>query len=132
MQAALQAFAKIEDIAKFALVGCLNTMVGLSIIYALKWQFAFTDASANLSGYAIALTVSFWLNRNWTFRHTGPAWPAAIRFLSVFATAYLINLLTVLSLIQLWHVDGYIAQALGVPPYTAMFYLGSRYFAFPR
>ena len=112
------------------MVGCANTLLGLVTIYALKWQVELDDTSANLLGYVVGLSVSFFLNRNWTFRHSGPTLPAAFRFLGVFGAAYLANLGTVLVLVHQFGVNGYYAQALGIPPYTIVFYLGSRFFAF--
>ena len=114
---------------KFLLVGVVNTAVGLAIIYGLKWLRR-SDVTANILGYLCGLMVSFTLNRNWTFRHAGTILPAALRFLLVFAVAYLANLGTVLGLIRLLGVNGYVAQTLGIIPYTTLFYLGSRYVAF--
>jgi putative flippase GtrA len=122
--------ARIEEAVRFVLVGIVNTFVGLSVIYLLKWSVALGDVGANAVGYVVGLAVSFVLNRNWTFRHSGKVMPAVARFVMVFAVAYAVNLATVLTLIKLAGVNAYLAQALGVPPYTILFFLGSRYFAF--
>ncbi len=114
---------------RFLLVGVANSTIGLSIIFLLKW-LGCSDITANVFGYATGLIVSFALNRKWTFDHSGSVLPAAWRFLLVFAIAYLANLLTVLALVRLVQMNAYAAQILGVPPYTAIFYVGSRYFAF--
>jgi putative flippase GtrA len=115
---------------KFLVVGIANTFVGLLAIYLCKWLLGFSDALANISGYMIALAVSFLLNREWTFRHSGAVLPALVRFLVIFALAYLLNLATVLIAIHYFGVNSYLAQAIGIAPYTVLFYLGSRYFAF--
>jgi putative flippase GtrA len=114
---------------RFLLVGLANSTIGLSIIFLLKWQGG-SDITANVFGYATGLIVSFALNRQWTFDHSGSVLPAAWRFLLVFAIAYVANLLTLLALVRLVQMNAYAAQVLGVPPYTAIFYVGSRYFAF--
>jgi hypothetical protein len=82
--------------------------------------------------YGAGLVLSFTLNRNWTFQHAGRIAPAAIKFAAVFVVAYLINLATVLVLIHNAGINAFVAQASGIPPYTALFYLGSRYIAFPK
>ena len=69
------------------------------------------------------------LNRRWTFRHSGAAWPALVKFLATVALAYAANLVAVMAAIQSG-VNGYAAQALGVPVYTAIAYWGSRLYAF--
>jgi putative flippase GtrA len=114
----------------FLLVGIANTLVGLSTIFIVKWGFGAGDVLANACGYLVGLSVSFTLNRRWTFRHKGAVLPAAARFLVAFAIAYSVNLATVLLLIHQFGINGYLAQFLGIPPYTALFYLISRYFAF--
>jgi len=45
---------------------------------------------------------------------------------------YAVNLGTVLVLLELFRMNGYAAQAFGILPYTALFYLGSRYVSFPK
>jgi putative flippase GtrA len=117
------------SLIKFLLVGVVNTLVGLSTIYLLKWFSGTSDTVANAGGYLLGLTVSFTLNRRWTFRHAGAIAPAFARFAAVFAIAYLANLGTVLTLIQ-FGINGYLSQAMGVLPYITIFYLGSRYSTF--
>lgn len=115
---------------RFLAVGVLNTLVGLLVIYGCKWLLGWGDVPANAVGYAVALANSFFLNRAWTFSDTGAVLPALLRFLIVFVLAYLLNLLTVLLAIDRLGVNSYVAQAIGIAPYTAFSYLGSRYFAF--
>ncbi len=115
---------------KFIGVGAVNTLVGLGVIVGCKRLFEFGDILANMSGYAVGLTIGFVLNRHWTFDHAGNVRTAALRFLAVFAVAYLTNLSCVLFAIRVAAIDAYMAQALGVLPYTAIFYLGSRLYAF--
>jgi putative flippase GtrA len=107
----------------------VNTLVGLSIIFSAKWFFSAEDVVANALGYGVGLLVSFSLNRSWTFAHSGAAGRAFVAFLAVQAIAYCLNLATVVGLISLG-IDSYLAQTLGIPPYTVTSYLGSRYFAF--
>ena len=115
---------------KFIVVGIANTFIGLLAIYLCKWLLGFSDALANISGYVTGLAVSFLLNRGWTFRHEGAMLPALARFLVIFALAYVLNLATVLIAINSFGVNSYLAQAIGIAPYTVFFYLGSRYFTF--
>jgi hypothetical protein len=50
----------------------------------------------------------------------------------VFCVAYLANLATVMILIGTFAVNSYLAQAIATAPYTALFYLGSRFLVFAR
>jgi putative flippase GtrA len=115
---------------RFLTVGVLNTLVGLSVIYACMGWLGMSDGWANASGYAVGLCVSFTLNRRWTFAHQGAIAPAAMRFLVVAAIAYATNLATVMGCIHGLGMNSYLAQALGVPPYTLTAYGLSRLWAF--
>lgn len=115
---------------RYLLVGVANTIVGLGVIYAVMYFLRFSDATANALGYCVGVGVSFFLNRTWTFRHTGSIAPALARFVGVLLVAYLANLVMVLVLINVIGINRYVAQALGVLPYTAIGYLGSRFVAF--
>lgn len=116
-------------ILRFLLVGMVNTLLGLTIIYIAKWFLGIGDVMANASGYGIGLLASFFLNRSWTFAYDGPGGRAFLAFLTVQGVAYGLNLACVMSLIG-YGFDSYVAQALGVLPYTTVSYLGSRYLVF--
>lgn len=120
----------VKEIAKFLSVGVVNLLVGLSVIYAAKWFFGVGDIAANALGYSIGLVVSFFLNSGWTFSYRGPRVPAMAKFVVVALVAYSMNLLTVIIAIDYIHLNDYLAQALGIPPYTLTSYLASKYLVF--
>jgi putative flippase GtrA len=122
--------AHLPQLGKFLSVGMINMVVGLLVIYACKWFLQMGDALANAVGYAAGLCTSFTLNSRWTFAYRGPQLPALLKFLLVAALAYAMNLLTVLVLIHHAGVNGYVAQALGIPPYTLTTYLASKFLVF--
>jgi putative flippase GtrA len=119
-----------RSLLRYLLVGCVNTAVGLGLIYLCMYALGMRNAPANLLGYAVGVLVSFLLNKTWTFAHQGRYLPALGRFLVVLLVAYGANLLTVLLLADRWEFNRYLAQAAGVIPYTLIGYLGSRWFAF--
>lgn len=114
---------------RYLIVGAANTLFGLFVIYGCKWLFGLGDVAANATGYGFGIALSFLLNKRWTFAYDGAALPALVRFVIVVAIAYLANLMTVVLLIAMG-VNGYLAQALGIIPYTLIGYAGSRLFAF--
>ena len=111
---------------RFAAVGVLNTAVGLGVIFAGMAVLGLGDVAANALGYAVGLVVSFLGNRSWTFRHRGPWRGALVRFVAVFAGAYLVNLLTMLSVRDGLRWGSYAAQIAGTLAYPIVFFLGSR------
>lgn len=117
--------------ARFLLVGLGNTMTGLAVIFTAK-AFGADDVTANVTGYAIGMVQSFALNKRWTFRHNGPVVAAMLRFIMVLAVAYAANLAVVLIAIHWLNLNSYASQALGVPIYTFLSYIGGRRYAFPK
>jgi putative flippase GtrA len=115
---------------RFAVVGVLNTVAALLVIYTLKYVFATPDIAANLIGYAVGLTTSYTLNRRWTFDFRGPHRDAIGRFVLVTLIAYGANLASVYAAVSLFAMNSYVAQSVGVVPYTLISYFGSRFFAF--
>jgi putative flippase GtrA len=115
---------------KYLITGVGNTLVGLSVIYFCLDALGWRSAPANLAGYGVGMVFSFAVNKRWTFGDTGSHFSAFLRFAVVLCVAYLINLATVLALEQAFHVNKYIAQAAGVPPYTLVGYFGSKFYAF--
>ena len=120
-----------SSVLRYLLIGVANTFTGLSAIYLAKWLLGMGDVSANMLGYGVGLLLSFTLNKRWTFRHVGPVVPAMARFFIVIGVAYFANLLVVMYSISMLQLNSYLAQALGVIPYTVIGYLGSRFYAFP-
>jgi putative flippase GtrA len=116
-------------VVRFILVGGINTLFGLIVIFTCKWTFGLHDVLSNLMGYSAGITLSFVLNKQWTFRYNGILFTALMRFVFVLLVAYLVNLATVLVLIKIG-VDSYLAQLMGVVPYTIFGFLGSRFFVF--
>jgi len=120
----------LPQLGRFLSVGVLNMAGGLLVIYACKWLFHAGDAAANAIGYSVGLIIGFTLNSRWTFAYRGRQLPALIKFLLVALVAYAMNLLTVLILIRQLDLNSYVAQALGIPPYTLTTYLASKFIVF--
>ena len=118
------------SVIKFFIVGIGNTFFGLLVIFLSKWLLAMGDVAANALGYGCGLILSFVLNKRWTFQHSGSMWIALIKFMFVVATAYSVNLIVVLKCIHNLGVNSYVAQAVGIIPYTLIGYFGGRFYAF--
>ncbi|WP_426168109.1 GtrA family protein [Sandarakinorhabdus sp. DWP1-3-1] len=114
---------------RFLIVGVLNSAVGLALIYAAMALGA-DYRVANAIGYAGGILISFVVNRGWTFAHDGDWRASFARWLVVVGVAYAAQFAAVVWLHGLG-VDARIAQALGVPIYTVLAFLGARRFAFP-
>lgn len=56
-----------RQFARFLAVGCLNTLIGLGVVYALLHLAGFSYWGATFTGNAVGAVVSYGLNRNFTF-----------------------------------------------------------------
>ena len=128
----------IRQSLRFGTVGLVNTAIGLLAIYAVIFFFNANPALANAIGYAIGLTVSFALNRFWTFddnRSIAKVLPsyllaAAVSYLLAAAVSYLLNLSVVLLGTYHFGVGPYLVQLFGIGVYTVSMFLGCRWFVF--
>jgi len=118
------------EFGRFLSVGALNALVGLLVIYAMKWFFQLGDVAANAVGYSVGLLVSFTLNSRWTFGYQGEPWWAFGKFVAMALLAYGMNLLTVMAAIHWLGLNDYFSQALGIPAYTLTMYVASKYIVF--
>jgi len=78
------------QLVRYSWVGLLNSGLGLFVIWGLMLA-GIGPYVANVAGFAAGLTLSFFLNRAWTFRAQDAGWPV-FRFLLAFAIAYSANL----------------------------------------
>ena len=115
---------------RYLIVGAANTLVGLLVIYFGMYVVKLSNIAANALGYGAGMILGFVLNKHWTFNHQGPVVPAIAKFMTVVAIAYAANLITVLLSADYMQLNSYLAQALGIIPYTLIGYTGSRFFAF--
>lgn len=117
---------------RFGAVGLVNTAIGLAAIYALMLFWDTSPGIANAIGYAIGVTVSFALNRVWTFGSNKSVAHEFPKYMLVVAISYLLNLGLVLTAISNFAINPYLAQLFGVGVYTVFVFFGCRWFVFMR
>lgn len=115
---------------RFSAVGLLNTAIGLLVIYALMYFLGVDPFIANGIGYAIALTVSFTLNRSWTFGHSGAIQRALPRYVLVIVVSYVGNFGLIYYGINYLDWNSYLAQVAGIIVYSSITFFGCRLFVF--
>jgi putative flippase GtrA len=119
---------EIKKASTFAAVGVINTAIGLSSIYYLRMVTG-NEVLANIGGYCLALSVSYYLNGKITFSSTINNTAMVLRFILAFLLAWSINITIVLFFINL-KLSPQLSHILGMPAYTLIFYLLSRFYVF--
>jgi putative flippase GtrA len=122
----------IVQLARFGLVGIINTSVGLLAIYSIIFFFNSGPILANLIGYAIGLVISFYLNKLWTFTDNTSKTKVLPRYLIVAAISYLCNLAMVFVGVNFFKIGPYLVQIFGISVYTFIMFIGCKWYVFKR
>jgi putative flippase GtrA len=122
----------ISQMLRFGAVGVVNTSVGLTAIYAFMYVFRADPISANVLGYIVGFSVSFWLNRLWTFESNGKIADVLPRYAAVVAAAFLVNLTIVGVSTGYFAFNPYLSQIAGVIAYTTLSFTWCRVYVFPQ
>lgn len=115
---------------RFLLVGLLNTWVGFSVILALQYLMHLGPMQANVGGYLAGGTVSYLLNRRFTFHSVRSHRTALPRFMLAAGLCFMLNLFMLLFCGKGLRWPWWLAQALAVLTYNGSFFVLSRYYVF--
>lgn len=120
---------------RFLVVGAFNTGFGYSLIFAFMYVAKLSPELSNLMGYAVAILVSFLLNKYFTFArkktHEGSdSKGELLRFIVVFAIAYAANYLVLVLLMYEFGTHAALSQILAGIVYVAISYVLNARFVF--
>lgn len=115
---------------RFVLVGIANTVLGYAIIFGLMYLAEFSPEISNLSGYFFGLLISYVLNRNFTFESIQRRDVEFLRFIIVFAVAYLANLMVLIFLVRVVFFSPGWAQVVSGGVYIVLSYFLNKYYVF--
>lgn len=120
-----------KSAVRFALVGVLNTSLGLGLILFCQFSLGLSALLSNASGYSVGLCLSYLLNRSFSFGSKRPHSASVVPFIMVAATSYLLNLA---ALRFFEYHEGLapwpLAHAMCMIIYSASFFFLSRRFVF--
>lgn len=117
-------------LARFVLVGGVNTAIGYALI--LAWLYAgFGDYAANMLGFAMGLPISYFLHRSLTFRARYRASGGEmVRYVLAFCLAYGANLLAIAVGRSLGLGGSALLQAFAICTYAALLFVLTRLIVF--
>lgn len=119
--------------AKFALVGALNTGVDFAVFVLLIYGFGCVPWLAQTLSYGCGVANSYWLNRRWTFRlHGRIRWHEPVRFAVVNGVSFLSATAVLLILHHELGWLPWIAKVASIAASMIVNYAGSRYWVFGK
>jgi len=120
-----------RKVAKFALVGLLNTGVDFAVFVMLVYGFQVPSVWAQLVSYAPGVVNSYFWNRLWTFRAAGSGtWREFARFATLNIVSFAAATAVLLGLEQRFGWVPAAAKAASVAASLAINYAGSRWWVF--
>lgn len=121
----------VRQFTRYALVGVVNTLVTLIVIFLCKGVFHLNPWVSNAFGYVAGFINSFILNKTWVFKSNSKVIGEALRFCIGFLVCYGLQLLVTWQLTTQtsigslsWQLPGYtvsgyaVATLLGMVVYT--------------
>ena len=116
--------------SKFLLVGVMNAVIGLGIIYSCYNLLGVDYRLSNILGYGCGIANSFIWNRRWTFKSKKNPAREILFFFVMFGISYGINLGVTVLLVEKAGVGPNIAQLFGIAGYTISNFFGNKYITF--
>lgn len=123
-------------LAKFLLVGVINTLVGTAIMFGLYNLAHCSYWVSSAANYILTSTLSFFLNKYFTFGSREKSVREVVRFAVNIAVCYLLayGMAKPLCIVVLAGVSPVvrdnISMLVGMSLFTGFNYLGQRFFAF--
>ena len=127
-----------RTVPKFLLVGVANTIVGAGTMFLLYNLANCSYWLSSAANYIVGGTLSFFLNKYYTFQNKTWSWQQVWKFILNVALCYLVAYgaakplaLRLLSSMPSF-VQENVAMLVGMCFYTVLNYLGQRFFAFQK
>lgn len=121
---------------RFVLVGIVNVIVGATVMFVAYNVFHLSYWVSSALNYIVGSIVSYFLNRYFTFNYHGSSWKSIVKFIINIFICYLIAY-SIAKPLMVWILSDYsiivqenVSMAFGMCLFTALNYLGQRFFAF--
>lgn len=120
----------IRQFIKFGLVGVLNTIITLSIIFVFMKLLNVSYILSNVIGYLFGFVNSFMLNKIWTFKSKKSIGSESFFFVLIFVVCYFIQLTFLIILKEKLLVKPEYAQIISMILYSIINFSGNKFITF--
>lgn len=125
-----------KTVSRFILVGIFNTLLGAGMMFVLYNLANFTYWGASLTAYVIGSSISFFLNKCFTFQNHERSWKQVGKFAVNVAVCYFLAygaaepVVRLLLEAQTVKLQENVAMFAGLGLYTVLNYFGQHLFVF--
>jgi len=119
-----------KQFSRFMLVGFANTALGYAVIFSCMYLGRLTPELSNAVGYLVALVVSYFLHRHFTFRSARRCNTEFVRFAIVFLIAYTANFIVLVVLVRGLGIHAALSQVVAGVVYIGTAYLLNKRYVF--
>ena len=111
-------------IIRFIIIGMLNALIITTVILVMMMGLGIDYKWANVAGYVLALINTFFWNKYWVFTSSeGSYWREVPLFLIAFGCAYGLQFFALILMVEVLHINEYLAHALGSIVYGTVNYI---------
>jgi len=127
-----------KTFVKFVVVGVINVIVGATIMFVFYNVFHLSYWVSSFSNYFFGSIVSYFLNKHFTFHYQEKGFASILKFAFNIIVCYIIAYSVAKPIMQ-WILSDFsitiqenFSMAFGMCLFTALNYLGQRFFAFKQ
>lgn len=124
----------IRQFFKFAVVGVLNTLINLSVLYVLTEFLRVYYILSAVFAFLVAVTNSFIWNKLWTFKEnlSYHATTKYIKFILISVAALIFNLSILYILTEFFHIYYLVSQVIAILFSLWINFFGNKLWTFRR
>jgi putative flippase GtrA len=126
---------KCVQIIKFTAVGILNTLIDISVAFALKGFFGIYYIICQIVGYTSGTLNSFFLNKFFTFKRNGAGQNSLLqftRFIAINLVSLGATLVILKLLIDVLLINFYISKVIVTILSLSINFIGSKFWVFKK
>lgn len=118
------------ELFRYSMVGTVRLILTVLFIFVPQNLWEVNYILANLTGYAVILSLGFVLHKHWAFKSEGDWRNEAVLYLLAFLVSYLLNLGILVFAGELLHLGENISQGMAIATFSVTNFLMNKFWAF--
>ena len=120
-----------KQFIRYAVVGLASNVISY-LLYLLATWLGIGPKTAMTWLYMLGVLQTFFFNKSWSFRFTGTASSALVRYTTAYALGYATNLLALMLFVDQIGLPHQLVQGVMILVVALMLFLAQRYWVFPQ